>query len=227
MEQKFFYLGVDLGQQRDYTAICLLEKSFHLDARPGSYKQVARYSCSHLERFRDVSYPSVADRVKVLYRNPRLHDAKLIVDATAVGKPVCDLFEEQGLDPIKVTISGGTSVREHDDNEYSVPKRDLVSSLMVLFQSQALRISSKLELAPVLAEELQNFRAKIDIRTGHESYEHWREGMHDDLVLALSLCAWYGEFQDDRTSNLTSLRPSPARSANYDPLTWKTKRERR
>lgn len=31
---------------------------------------------------------------------------------------------------------------------------------------------------------------KVNVSTGHDSYEAWREGDHDDLVLAAALAAW-------------------------------------
>ena len=34
---------------------------------------------------------------------------------------------------------------------------------------------------------------KINVATGHDSYEAWREGDHDDLVLSLALAVWYGQ----------------------------------
>jgi hypothetical protein len=47
-------------------------------------------------------------------------------------------------------------------------------------------------LVPVLMRELQDFRVKISDQ-GHDSYGAWREGAHDDLVLAVAVAAWYGE----------------------------------
>ena len=35
---------------------------------------------------------------------------------------------------------------------------------------------------------------KIDPKTAHDSYEHWREGDHDDLVLAVSMAAWFRQY---------------------------------
>jgi hypothetical protein len=32
---------------------------------------------------------------------------------------------------------------------------------------------------------------KVNLATGHDSYEAWREEAHDDLVLAVSLACWY------------------------------------
>jgi hypothetical protein len=37
-----------------------------------------------------------------------------------------------------------------------------------------------------------SFRAKITTK-GHDTYESWRDGDHDDLVLALALGSWYFE----------------------------------
>ncbi len=34
---------------------------------------------------------------------------------------------------------------------------------------------------------------KINISTAHDSYEAWREGDHDDLVLAVAMACWAGE----------------------------------
>jgi hypothetical protein len=75
-----------------------------------------------------------------------------------------------------------------------VPKRDLVAAVQVLLQNGRLKIAPELELAPVLKKELLNFRVKIDPKTAHDSYEHWREGDHDDLVLATALACWYSEY---------------------------------
>jgi hypothetical protein len=47
-----------------------------------------------------------------------------------------------------------------------------------------------MELWPTLRKELLSFRRKIDLRTAHDSYEHWRESDHDDLVLAAALACW-------------------------------------
>jgi hypothetical protein len=41
-------------------------------------------------------------------------------------------------------------------------------------------------------KELENFRVKVTTaRT--DTFEAWREGQNDDLVLAVALAAWIGE----------------------------------
>jgi hypothetical protein len=45
--------------------------------------------------------------------------------------------------------------------------------------------------ADVLINELRNFHVAVNIATGHDSYEAWRDGDHYDLVFAVSLACWY------------------------------------
>ncbi len=74
-----------------------------------------------------------------------------------------------------------------------MPKRDLISAPLVLMQNDQLKIADALELKDTLVKELLNFRVKINISTAHDSYEAWREGDHDDLVLSVALGCWAGE----------------------------------
>jgi hypothetical protein len=46
--------------------------------------------------------------------------------------------------------------------------------------------------AELLVKELQNFKVKITA-AANEVFGEWREGQHDDLVLATALAAWAGE----------------------------------
>jgi hypothetical protein len=73
-----------------------------------------------------------------------------------------------------------------------VPKRDLITATLVLPQNGHLKIAETLPLKDVLIKELLNFRVKINISTAHDSYEAWREGDHDDLVLSVALSCWSG-----------------------------------
>jgi hypothetical protein len=60
-------------------------------------------------------------------------------------------------------------------------------------RSGQLKIADALPLKDTLVKELLNFRVKINISTAHDSYEAWREGDHDDLVLCVALACWAGE----------------------------------
>ena len=187
-----FYIGLDLGQAQDYTALTVIErKHFNYNVRSLPREQ---YHVRHLERLKlGTPYPAIVEQVQELMQsNQLLNQTALVVDATGVGRPVVDLFRKAGLRPVAITITGGNVVTTGGGG-YHVPKRDLVTTLQVLFQSGKLKIAGGLKLAPVLMEELLNFKVKINVRTAHDSYEAWREGIHDDLVLAVALACWYAE----------------------------------
>ncbi len=185
-----FLLGLDLGQVQDFTALAVVER---VEAEDAATKP-PRYEVRHLERPPlGTGYPQIAARVgEVLRRLPsRPRRPRLVVDATGVGRPVVDMLRQSGLEPIAITITAGDTP-SWVGGGWRVPKRDLVSTLAVLLQTGRLKVAKELPDAATLVNELLNFRVKISVG-GHDSYEAWREGVHDDLVLAVSLAVWYGE----------------------------------
>lgn len=180
-----FTIGLDLGQARDYTAIAVLE-------RLGKGK-ATHYHLRHLERPPlGTSYPEVVTIVRSLLARAPLQGAKLVVDATGVGRPVVDLLRRERLMLTPVLITGGDTIT-FEKGFYRVPKRDLVGALQVHLQGGTLKVAESLPLASTLVAELLNFKVKVNIATAHDSYEAWREGDHDDLVLATALAVWWEE----------------------------------
>jgi hypothetical protein len=181
-----YLLGLDLGQASDYTALVIVEQLQHTHHHPD-------YHVRHIERYPlGTPYPSMVNRICTTYGHPQLRWSQrvLVIDATGCGRPVADMLKP--CHPITVSIHGGDTVH-HTGRHYRVPKRDLISCAQVLFQQRRLQLAEALPLTPVLEQELLNFRMRIDPLTAHDSYSAWREGQHDDLVLALSLAVWWGE----------------------------------
>lgn len=180
-----YFVGLDLGQSNDYTALSILER--HIIGKETSY------DIRKLERVRGMPYPDIIDKVTEIMRSSELvNEAVLIVDQTGVGQPVVDSFRKAKLKPIGIMIHGGDKVA-HEESTWRVPKRDLVGVLQVLLQNSRLRVSSKLKLAQVLSNEMLNFKLKFNAATAHDSYGAWREGDHDDLLLSVSMAAWWAE----------------------------------
>jgi len=181
-EEPIYYYGLDLGQSHDHTALCVLKKQ----GNPGHYAVIG------LKRFPlGTSYIQITEYVLKRIESPETHPCLLALDATAVGAPIADLLRKPVHRLIAVQIHGGDKVSE-DRCYIRVPKRDLVATLQVLFQTKRLKIAAKLPEAQMLVEELMAFQVKIS-EAGHDSYGSWREGAHDDLALAVSLAAWSGE----------------------------------
>jgi len=197
-----FYVGLDLGQSSDYTALSVLEK----------LQQEGKivYHIRRLERVRGESYPNIINKVITLIKSPALQkSAVLVVDSTGVGAPVIDSFRAAGLKKlVSVFIHGGNDVT-HEGLSYKVPKRDLVGVVKILLQNNRLLGSNDLKLVPLLQEELLNFNYKLNPLTAHDTYGSWREGIHDDLILSVALAAWFGEHEPPPPAKfgLISLNP--------------------
>jgi hypothetical protein len=199
-----FYVGLDLGQAADYTALAVVQSV--KEQNPETRRIHKNLHLRHLERYElGTSYLEIADKVVALMRDERLSPneydpsrlrvfrstPQLIVDDTGVGRAVADLLKSKGLKFTAVTITGGDEVHVVGGGRYRVPKRDLVGALEVPFHTDKLKIAEGMELWPTLKKELLNFRRKINLKTAHDSFEHWREGDHDDLVLAAALACWW------------------------------------
>ena len=213
-----YYIGLDLGQRADYTAITVLQRvertappeigrelAFHLrtEGRPAPYAKTEPrrsndYHLVHLERVPlGTPYTAVAEKVKRMQDAGPLRGARtfVVADVTGVGLPVFEMLKAGGVTGLKgVSIHGGDAVTR-DGAVYRVPKRDLVSTLQVLTQQGRLKAADGLPDWPVLRHEMQNFRAKINLASGHDGYEAWREGDHDDLVLSLAMACWLAEYR--------------------------------
>ena len=182
-----FYVGVDLAQAQDYTAVAILKT-----VAPGK-----RYNLVHLDRFQKTYTDTVRLLKTLMGRDPLQRSGVLIADATGVGRPIIDMLRGEGLRPISVLIHGGVNTTQDPETKFwHVPKVDLVSTLDAALQTPAdvepmLQIAAGLSLADVLVSELQNFRAK-PTPNGHMTYAA-REGQHDDLLLAVSLALWWGK----------------------------------
>lgn len=167
------------------------------------------YQVRHLERLPlGTPYPEQVEKVSqivTLVRQqqaasvgpwqsaPKPRPPRLIVDQTGVGRPVVDMLRKAGHRSLTaVTITAGdTATRE--GMEHRVPKRELVSVLQVLLQTERLAVAAALPEAETLTKEMLAFKVTIS-KTGHDSYGNdWRENPHDDLVLAVALAAWAGE----------------------------------
>jgi hypothetical protein len=61
-----------------------------------------------------------------------------------------------------------------------------------LLQSCRIKVARALPDAALLVKELENFKLKVT-ESAKETFEAWREGDHDDLVMACATAAWEAE----------------------------------
>jgi hypothetical protein len=202
LEERFvnwFYLGLDLGQRADYSAIAVVERVEAEWARfdyvqwlRRTGREEARFAVRHLERMAlGTSYVAVAERVREMAGSTELRGrATVVVDGTGVGAAVVDLLRGPGIDCelVPVQITGGGRARQ-DGGAWNVPKRDLIGVVQVLLEQRRLKFAADLPRMQTLVEELMAMRVRVT-EAGMEQFGAWREGSHDDLALALALGCW-------------------------------------
>jgi hypothetical protein len=191
-------LGLDLGQAQDFTALVGLEQSQRRE-RPATGGRIGRwcrdYGCRLLKRW-PLGTPYtlvVRDVAQAAGRLPAR--PVLVVDGTGCGRGPVDMFRGASLPVLQlvaVNITGGFKAG-FEGGYHTVPKKDLVGAVQSALQGRRLRIARRLREAATLTRELTAFRVKVNVATGNESFEAWRERDHDDMVLALALALWWGE----------------------------------
>lgn len=180
------FIGVDIGQKRDPTALCVAE----VDRRRVGDREEIHFVVRYLDRLPlGTPYPEVARRLAdIAARVARRSRDRLVtfVDATGVGKPIVDLLRERALQTwiIPVFFTHGDR-RSESEEEIKLGKAYLVSRLQALLQTARLHLPEVPE-ARALAQELLDYEIRVD-ENANDRYGAFRVGTHDDLVTALGL----------------------------------------
>jgi len=156
-----YIMGVDLGTINDYTVTTVIDRQTH--------------EVVHWDRFKGIDYTQQKDMIRA--KALRYNNARVVIDATGVGKPVYDDLRSSGVFVDDFTFSGKT-------------KEELVGRLIVFIDEMYLRVPD----IPILVTELKAFEYKyINEKTG-ELLKNTKYsapiGFHDDAVMSLGLAVW-------------------------------------
>lgn len=187
------YIGVDPGRggSNDPTAILIVEVDETDDGR-------ALYIVKSADRLRVDSYTHLLPILQGI-ANAEGFDGyrRILIDSTGVGDSLVD-FVKYGL---KNTRSGPYSaLRLHPiqitpgDTESEDERGHHVSKSHLVTPTQAALADGRIKFPPAhtaLQDELRSFESE-QTSARYRTYKA-RSGKHDDLVLALSYCVWYGE----------------------------------
>lgn len=210
-EGKGFYLGLDLGQSVDYSALCVLERVADFEDARTPVKHFVR----HVKRWPlGTRYTDVTEDVVTNFvENEDLHigggelleerespgsgqareKPLLVIDASGVGAAVRDeLLRTHGMNGhnLKAVIITGGLEENFEKGTYRVPKSRLLERMQVDAMYGMLKIAGGLDLLDTLKAELANIKPRIRADAKYLSYEEIREGTHDDMVLAAALAHW-------------------------------------
>lgn len=232
-----YIMGGDIGQSVDPTTIAILKhKPFYkeVESHPGSRMMKApqvrvlhNYDLVLLEKVPlNTPYPKVVERFEELSTNPNLvGDLDMVMDVTGVGRAVYDYMLERKIPVIGVLMTGGDAAAYNEKSGlWSVPKKDLVASLVMLYQSGRLRMNSKLPMLDEFQGQVLNFSAKLKKDTGHMSYEAMTESVHDDLVIAVAMAAWWAQLMVGQTAQILE---TAKRDKTYDPKRFRLSTKKR
>jgi hypothetical protein len=191
-----YFVGLDLGTGAEPTALAVLERR-RVQPDDRCDQRQPPYALRHLHRFpHGTGYPAIVAALIALFRTPPLSGARLLIDYTGAGRPVLGLVLRGLLGRVNHTWSAVIITAGHDfsnpaDGELRVAKPDLIGTLQVLLQTRRLQVPKELPDAQLFIRELENYRPKVILPTTEALA--WRDGRHDDLILAVALAAWCGE----------------------------------
>ncbi|MBI3208599.1 MAG: hypothetical protein HYZ37_06830 [Candidatus Solibacter usitatus] len=175
------FLGLDLGQRSDYSALSILEFHPHPSPQrhPATYEFLTnpKLHILSLTRFPlGTPYPKIAQAV----RDHIQPQSTLVVDATGPGLPFLDFLTTTPLPANLIRILITSSGTPHYTNgHHYVSRRALLLNLAVLAQNRRLSISPTLTHTKTLLDELSAIR-----------HDGSSTAPHDDFAIATSLAAW-------------------------------------
>jgi hypothetical protein len=194
-----YIVGASIGEASEPTAFSVIEQrtvrsmGWGADTEAINLRQLQRLPLS----------TSHTDFVRYLVRDLMPNLSKLdqagggptlVVDVNATGSAVADLMVKQGLSPIRVSISAAAGETQDSENwnVWRVGRPDLVGILQLAMQSRRLQAAADLELLPILATELQNFKLRPPT-VRENDLASLRDTKYADLVFAVGLGVWRAE----------------------------------
>src|SRR5690606_16869373 len=128
-----FYIGVDIGQRQDYSAIAIIEKYYPAADPLRAYtihQVVPRYRLHSVRKLPlGTPFEKVIEEVVSSGAHPdRAPRREIVIDATGVGAPVVEDLKRKTGGVIPVLITGGERATS-GGGFHRVPKKDLITTL--------------------------------------------------------------------------------------------------
>lgn len=204
---KRYYMGVDLGQRQDYSAVAVLESRLTCNGERDrvTWQPLTERRCAllHLDRIPlRTRFMHVVEEVFEMLTSPQLRHSEVVlaVDATGVGAGVFEVVEEMvtaarqartaWMNLAGVVFTAGTK-ETWEGHRVMVPKNELVGGLLLAMEKGEIRYDPKQPWRRELEQELVGMR-----RVMKETSVRWTSvERHDDLVMALALAQWGRKFR--------------------------------
>jgi hypothetical protein len=203
-----WFLGLDLAQRQDFTALATLKLEWRITERCKVYYNWIRkpelWLCT-LDRYEQgesyLAYCNMVERridqIRAREANSKIH---LVIDASGPGAPIVDEFKKLGLkidiNPVTMTAGHESTANKHGGE--NVPRRALITNLILLLERGGLKAADGIPYLDEFQNEMLGLRANDTAA-----------GATDDLVVATALAAW-------QANNTTpELQPHRERRRTY------------
>lgn len=236
---KTYLLSYDPGKKHDPAALQLYRKTV-MREKCGidgtEEKKIWRLDMIQQWKWREVPFQEQVDSVSYILREPRYAgDIELVMDATGIGEPLYDMFCSNGVVPWCVYFTGGhltTPVYTRRRLRFSskgpgfayikgwnVPKEQLVKAGLLLMQQGRFAIVRGLKWKEEFRQQLIGFKGVVNEKTGRVKLEADTESLHDDMVCAYLMAAWYFRAVDMKSlQNETAWRRLQRTDEGFDPF---------
>lgn len=179
------YIGIDLGQRRDYTALALLtEQRIFEGYDKVAHNPIIRHELhvSFLKRLPlRTPYTSLPSRLHnmVIALNPV--DTTIAIDASGPGVPVVDMLHRStlGANLMPAFIAAAGDGKTMKNGFYTIGRNTLLSLLRIGLEHRLLKFAAGLKLRPELIAELNSLAINPNLAAAH-----------DDLAFAIALGIW-------------------------------------
>ncbi|MBL8237969.1 MAG: hypothetical protein JNM66_11150 [Bryobacterales bacterium] len=189
-----YFIGLDLGRDRDYSAVAILalRQEEHGDFDRQRLVQPSRRIVELIGLKRiplGTEYIRVIGYIRRLVS--RLHAragwgapavrVHLIMDSAGPGQVALELIRAQKMDInfVPAILTAGHEHGRSSSGKATVPRREIIGTLRYLLEMQLLRLHRDHPHAGILRKEV------AAVRPDGGQYAH------DDLVIATALAAWY------------------------------------
>ena len=126
----------------------------------------------------------------LVLRSPHAHATIRSIDTTAASSSTGVVSVVTALD-LAEAVRNVPTRGNIDADVLKPPEHPVLAGDKVCYVGQLVAIVVAPEAA-LLVQELLNFQVKVTT-AGNDTYGVWREGQHDDLVLATAVALWFGE----------------------------------
>lgn len=190
-----YWMGADLGQANDLTAVVAI-KDTRLPMMIGNKIQLGPRErvVSYADSFRGVSYVDVvAHLIRLKNAEPFAGKTELVIDGTSIGRVVSDMLEEQNVPHTAVQFTAGQDW-SRKGRYVNASKTLMIENTSVLFSSGELKFAHDLPMRKQIEDDLGTFSLQTT-KSGNQIITQSRNASgHGDAGIGLIISAFASQY---------------------------------